>query len=127
MRRTSLNSILTVIALPVGLLMLILVVSHLSDHSDNAEPSSVKCQCPTMTESTVKINLSTVTNHDIVSASTSTTDIAFNNTSTTQPLSFCKEIDKSSPVQRAIIIYYPHHQSEYFFPEVRWYVQKNIS
>ncbi|CAF5079020.1 unnamed protein product, partial [Rotaria sp. Silwood1] len=32
----------------------------------------------------------------------------------------CEPIEKTSPVQRAIIIYYPHHQSEYFFPEVRW-------
>ena len=32
----------------------------------------------------------------------------------------CTEIEKSSPVQRAIIIYYPHHQSDSFFPEVRW-------
>jgi hypothetical protein len=37
-------------------------------------------------------------------------------------LTSCKEVQKNASVQRAIVIYYPHHQSEYFFPEIRWYV-----
>ena len=32
----------------------------------------------------------------------------------------CQDTDPKSAVQRAILIYYPHHQSDYFFPEVRW-------
>ena len=32
----------------------------------------------------------------------------------------CKNTDTNSSVQRAIVIYYPSHQQEYFFPEVRW-------
>lgn len=40
--------------------------------------------------------------------------------STIPPLPPCTPVEKEAAVQRAIIIYYPHHQSEYFFPEVRW-------
>jgi hypothetical protein len=40
----------------------------------------------------------------------------------TNRLNSCKEIDGNRSVQRAIIIYYPHNQKDYFFAEVRWYV-----
>ena len=35
-------------------------------------------------------------------------------------LSPCTSIGKELPIQRGILIYFPHHQSDNFFPEVKW-------
>ncbi|CAF4078946.1 unnamed protein product [Rotaria sordida] len=76
---------------------------EINDNTRLIEPKSVKCNCPSAQNSFPQIIpsvLTTIRNEVILKP--------------------CKEIQKGSPVQRAIVIYYPHHQSEYFFPEVRW-------
>lgn len=35
-------------------------------------------------------------------------------------LTMCQDLDKNSSILRAILIYYPDHQANDFFPEVRW-------
>ncbi|CAF0768936.1 unnamed protein product [Didymodactylos carnosus] len=65
----------------------------------------------------------------IVSTITETTRLVINTTipSVVIPSSnlsnthFCSENrQESDPVQRAVLTYYPYHQEEYFFPEIRW-------
>ncbi len=105
MRRITLRFILCAIGSTVGCIFVVFVISNSTGDTHKPESQSVICNCPVKQEIVPKIistvPVSTVTPHAAVF----------------RP---CKEIEKTSPVQRAIIIYYPHHQSEYFFPEVRW-------
>ncbi len=120
MRRISPRSILSAIGLSVCFLILLFIVNNLNTHTINTEPLPVKCDCPTLPPApppkveTVAVAKVEVPAAPKIDATTST--------QTPPPLPPCQPIEKESPVQRAIIIYYPHHQSEYFFPEVRWYV-----
>ncbi len=103
MRRISLRHICSAIVISVCCIVLAFVISNSDDNARITELQSVKCDCP-LTLETVRRVIPTVStiNPNAVRFAT------------------CKDIEKTSPVQRAIIIYYPHHQSEYFFPEVRW-------
>jgi hypothetical protein len=132
MRRISPRSVLTAIALSLFLLTLIFIINN----SHDIETPPVKCDCPTVVEAAPKIDKPIVvkteppvppkaeppappkTEPPVVPKTDTTTSTQ------TPPLTYppCKQVEKSSSVQRAIIIYYPSHQWEYFFPEIRWYV-----
>lgn len=105
MRRVSLRLIFTAIGFSLCFILIAFVTSNYSRNTNEKPFQSIKCDDPSAQEAGAKIS-SSISN--ITSKSTRS-----------KP---CIEVKKSSPVQRAIVIYYPHHQSEYFFPEVRWYV-----
>ena len=122
MRRISPRSIISSIGLSVCFLFIIFIVNNLTTHSTDPEPFSVKCNCPKIPPQIItqtipkevapgapKLEPLAAAKVDPVSVTTPP-----------PPLPPCKPVEYESPVQRAIIIYYPHHQSEYFFPEVRW-------
>ncbi|CAF1083831.1 unnamed protein product [Rotaria sp. Silwood1] len=117
MRRISFRSIFSTIALSACFLILIFLFTNLNNHSNDTELAQIKCNCPTVAELASKTEKITVPKAEV--SATPKID-AVTNTPTLQPLPPCKQVEQDSPVQRAIIIYYPHHQSEYFFPEVRW-------
>jgi hypothetical protein len=98
MRRISLRTMAFAILMCVSISLLIYAINI---YETNGQQQIIECDCPTHKE-----NVSTITK----STSHQRSD-AF------RP---CEQISNISAVQRGIIIYYPHHQSEYFFPEVRW-------
>lgn len=99
MRRISRRHILCTISLCIVCLCLIFLINNTKNSNSIGEPAVVDCDCSSKHgETTTKFPLVLSTN----------------------VLKSCEQVEKSSPVQRAIIIYYPHHQSDYFFPEVRW-------
>ncbi|CAF4526883.1 unnamed protein product [Rotaria sp. Silwood2] len=103
MRRITLRLILSAIGICICCILLVFIVSNFSNNIYEIESKSAKCNCPPTKNSFPQIipSESSITRIETI-------------------LKPCEEIQKSSPVQRAILIYYPHHQSEYFFPEVRW-------
>ena len=107
MRRITLRFILSAIGLCICCILLAFVIINLSTTNNNnsheVKSQSVKCDCPSSQNAVVKI----IPEGSLIN-------------STVERSRPCKEVQQSSPVQRAIVIYYPHHQSEYFFPEVRW-------
>jgi len=127
MRRIPLRSILSTIGLSVCFLIVIFIFNNLTTHPDEPDLPVVKCNCPTLPSSPPKIEtpiaakIETPAAPKIEASTTPKTD-AVTSASTVPPFPPCQPVDKNSAVQRAIIIYYPHHQSEYFFPEVRWYI-----
>ncbi|CAF3350277.1 unnamed protein product [Rotaria socialis] len=118
MRRVSIRLIVSAIALSVCFFVLIFIIINVNDHTEHLELPPYKCECPLVVEPGSKAEKLVVPK--IEAPSISKMDTASNSTQTMPPLPICRPVDKSQPVQRAIIIYYPHHQSEYFFPEVRW-------
>jgi hypothetical protein len=125
MRRISPRSILTAIGISVFLLTLVFVINN----PNEIETLPLKCDCPTVIEPAPKIENPVVIKTEApvipkVETPTAPATVASTTSTQTPPLTFppCQQVDKNSSVQRAIIIYYPHHQSEYFFPEIRWYV-----
>lgn len=134
MRRISPRSILSAIGLSVCLLIIIFIVNNLNAHTNDIEPPAapVKCDCPSLPPPAAKTEAPAVAKVEVPVVTKTETpkteapaapkvDTA-TTTQTTPPLPPCTPVGKDVAVQRAIIIYYPHHQSEYFFPEVRWYV-----
>ncbi|CAF3335253.1 unnamed protein product [Rotaria sp. Silwood2] len=105
--RVASRLIPSTIGICVCCIILVFIISNISNNTPEVESTSVKCNCPSTQNSFPQTT---------VLGSTTTTTTTQNKAI----LKPCEEIQKSSPVQRAIIIYYPHHQSEYFFPEVRW-------
>jgi hypothetical protein len=104
MRRITLRFIVTAIGLSLCFTVITLFVTgHFGGNSRDENFQSAKCDCPSALKAAPKIIRPVA-----------------NVTSNRARSSQCKEVQQSSPVQRAIIIFYPHHQSEYFFPEVRW-------
>ncbi len=103
MPRFTLRLIFSAIGLFVCFILLAFVMSNSGDKIHIQESQPVNCDCPLTQERVPNIIPSVLTVR-----------------SNKVRLATCKEVQKTSPVQRAIIIYYPHHQSEYFFPEVRW-------
>ncbi|CAF3342728.1 unnamed protein product [Rotaria sp. Silwood1] len=101
--RVTLRLILSATGISVCCFLLVLIVRNFSNNTHEKESKSVKCDYP-----------STQT---LFSQTTSSVSNITRNKPILKP---CKPIKKTSPVQRAIVIYYPHHQSEEFFPEVRW-------
>jgi hypothetical protein len=111
------------------------IVNNLNTHTSDIEPVPFKCDCPSLPPQPPKVEPPVVTKLEppavarveipivpkIEAPAPPKTD-ATTSTQTTPPLPPCTPVSQDSPVQRAIIIYYPHHQSDYFFPEVRWYV-----
>ncbi|CAF4331421.1 unnamed protein product [Rotaria sp. Silwood2] len=105
--RVASRLIPSTIGICVCCIILVFIISNISNNTPEVESTSVKCNCPSTQNSFPQTTV-------LGSATTTTT------TQNKAILKPCEEIQKSSPVQRAILIYYPHHQSEYFFPEVRW-------
>ncbi|CAF4391637.1 unnamed protein product, partial [Rotaria sp. Silwood2] len=104
--RVASRLIPSTIGICVCCIILVFIISNISNNTPEVESTSVKCNCPSTQNSFPQTT---------VLGSTTTTTTTQNKAI----LKPCEEIQKSSPVQRAILIYYPHHQSEYFFPEVR--------
>ncbi|CAM2722764.1 unnamed protein product [Rotaria socialis] len=114
MRRVSSRLILTAIGLCICCILLIFAVSNYGHSTEEIDQKTAKCDCTPSEKIAVQpVPLAPIATATAITTTTTTT-------TTTQILKECNETQKSSPVQRAIIIYYPHHQSEYFFPEVRW-------
>ncbi len=103
MRRITFRFVCSAIGVTVCLIFLSFITSNSSDTTGIQESQPVNCNCSLQQGVVPKI----IPSIPIVTQS---------------PITFrpCIEVQKTSPVQRAIIIYYPHHQGEYFFPEVRW-------
>ncbi|CAF4603953.1 unnamed protein product [Rotaria sp. Silwood1] len=103
MRRITLRLILSAISICICCILLIFIISNFGNDTHQTESKPVKCDCSS-TQNSFPQTIPSVSNI----------------TPNKPILKPCEPIEKTSPVQRAIIIYYPHHQSEYFFPEVRW-------
>ncbi|CAF1258541.1 unnamed protein product [Adineta steineri] len=121
MRRISPRSLLLSIGISLFLFVIIFIVNH---RSIDIEELPIKCNCPTVpaqTLPTINNTISIINATKIEAVTIQKVNIPTIAPSTTlPPLPPCKPVEKNSSVQRAIIIYYPHHQSEYFFPEIRW-------
>ncbi len=119
MRRITLRFICYTIGLFVCFILLAFSMSNLGDHTSIREfqPVPIKCDCPLQQEVVPKIIPKVPT---VIPTVPTVTPAVSTVTASTISSETCNEVQKTSPVQRAIIIYYPHHQSEYFFPEVRW-------
>ncbi|CAF0832488.1 unnamed protein product [Rotaria sp. Silwood1] len=105
--RVTLRSIITAIGLCMCCILLLFRYSNFDNDTHAKEPKPIECNCPSTQKSFPQTTPSTSQ-----STITTTRQVAI--------LKPCKPIEKTSPVQRAIVIYYPNHQSESFFPEVRW-------
>ena len=102
MRRTPFRSSLFIISLSVICLSLVFLINNSTNStSSSLEVQSTECNGLSKQE-VIPTEISSASDANIFKP--------------------CEQVEKTSPVQRAIIIYYPHHQSDYFFPEVRWYV-----
>jgi hypothetical protein len=102
MRRITLRFMLTAIGLSICFIVIVsFVTGHFGGNSTDENFQSTKCDCTRNAASNILLALTNFTSNKARSSP-------------------CIEVQQSSPVQRAIIIFYPHHQSEYFFPEVRW-------
>ncbi len=110
MRRISLRFVLCAIGSTVACIFIIFILSNSNSDTNKHESQSIPCNCPEAQATVPKII-------PTVPVSTTPTSTLTSHTAISKP---CIEVQKTSPVQRAIIIYYPHHQSDYFFPEVRW-------
>ena len=110
------RTLLSAIAFTAGLLVVIFVVTNWNNDGVEIEFPTVKCNCPTPTpraaENTKPSTPAKIETVAIVTKKETTSTM----TTTTPPLPPCNPISNESAIQRAIIIYYPHHQSEYFFP-----------
>ena len=100
MRRLYTRALLSAIGLSVCCILLAFVVSNSNQKHVTDEISPNDCNCP-MSQARAE---SLVNPTSMASAKV------------------CHEVKNESAVQRAIVIYYPHHQAEYFFPEIKWYV-----
>lgn len=121
MARVFRYSLIRAIALTAGLLVIIFIVTNWNNDYGDIEFPTVKCNCPTAAPpALVKTERVTKAKEVPLAPVTTTTTETTTTTTTTPPLPPCHPISNESAVQRAIIIYYPHHQSEYFFPEIRW-------
>lgn len=118
MRRISPRSITTAIAIAVCFLISTFIVNHFNRQSEEVDPA-LKCDCPTIAPEiiTSRIEVTVIQRVEVPVPSNGSSYFV---TKTLPPLPPCTPITAEAPVQRAIIIYYPHHQGEYFFPEVRW-------
>ena len=100
MRRISPRHILCAIILSVVCLCVIFLINNAtSSNSLFDESLKIDCDCSSK-EGEIPRRIPSVVNRNVLKP--------------------CEQMEKTSPIQRAIIIYYPHHQSDYFFPEVRW-------
>ncbi|CAF1077399.1 unnamed protein product [Adineta steineri] len=99
MRCVGLRFVLAAIGLSIFCILVVFVTSNSRDDIHEKLSQPTKCDCPLTKDapSIVPVLSSTVV----------------------KPKS-CVEVQNTSAVKRAIVIFYPHHQSEYFFPEVRW-------
>ena len=100
--RSSLSSIV----LFVCLIATILTVNHLYTLRDDPEVRAAKCNC---SELPLQVITPVVPKVEIAISTT-----------TVPPPPPCRPVETESAVQRAILIYYPHHQTGHFFPEIRW-------
>lgn len=99
MRRISLRNILCTISLSVLCLCVIFLINNATNSNDLDESLNIGCDCSSK-QGELRRRIPPVVNTNVLKP--------------------CEQVEKTSPVQRAIIIYYPNHQSDYFFPEVRW-------
>lgn len=107
MRRITLRLVISAIGVSILGILLIFTITNYGHKYEQIETKPVKCDCPVVE----KIVIQTVP---------AVVNTISPNISRIPIFKICNETQQSSPVQRAIIIYYPHHQGEYFFPEVRW-------
>lgn len=107
MRRLNRRLIATGIGAAVLCLIVIFALNAKSTENDDDEFQSKigKCHCPS--------------DHKATFPPESSAKIEMENPNVNR-FDLCKDTDPTSAVQRAILIYYPHHQGDYFFPEVRW-------
>lgn len=119
-RRGFPRSLVPAIGLSVGLLLVIFVITNWTNGYGEVEFPTVKCNCPTLAPQPVAKAVPAAETKAASTAAVVTSTATTTMTTTTPPLPPCIPVSNESAVQRAIIIYYPHHQSEYFFPEVRW-------
>ena len=107
MRRISYRLLLSAIGLSVGFILIVFVFSHSNGNdaaTENKPRQSAECNCPEISK-----------NKQNVASSSLLIQTSLPNKTAT-----CTEVKNTSAVQRAIVIFYPHHQRDYFFPEVRW-------
>lgn len=116
MRRISLRSIFTAVIGTAFFLLLIFVATNSNENFDENKLSSIKCNCPEKLPYVERVTAPKTEKNVEVKVETSTAE----STTTVPPLPPCQPVSNTSAVQRAIIIYYPHHQAEYFFPELKW-------
>lgn len=131
MRRISPRSILSAIVLSVCCIFIIFLMNNLNGALSEPEPLPVTCDCPKLPPQIitvlpakieppvppkVEVPVAPKVEDPPPAARVDPAPIS----PTIPPLPPCTPVEKDAAVQRAIIIYYPHHQSEYFFPEVRW-------
>ena len=101
MRRLIQRMVLLAIAVSLSLVLLATVIGNSGNDQQN-EHSADSCDCAKNPSAAAALRAVPLVNPNAN---------RFKN---------CKDTDKNSSVQRAIVIYYPSHQHEYFFPEVRW-------
>lgn len=101
MRRLIQRMVLLAVVVSLSLVLLTTVIGN-SGNDQHDEPSTDSCDCAKNPSAGAAIRAVPVVNPNAN---------RFKN---------CKDTDRNSSVQRAIVIYYPSHQHEYFFPEVRW-------
>ncbi|CAF1147464.1 unnamed protein product [Adineta ricciae] len=107
MRRISYRLLLSAIGLCVGFILIVFVFSHSNGGDVTPEKTprqSAECNCPETSKTKSNAAGSSI----------------LTQTSIPNKTAACKEVKNTSAVQRAIVIFYPHHQRDYFFPEVRW-------
>ena len=119
LRRISLRSILTLICLVICFLLSSFIATNLTREPTDVDPA-LKCDCPTIAPQiiTSRIEVTVIQRVEVPVPGGNVSTIYV--PQTPRPLPPCTHLTDDAPIQRAIIIYYPHHQSEYFFPEVRW-------
>lgn len=101
MRRGSRRALLAAIGLTSLCLFVLFLINHqYADSFGFSQPKSVEaaCDCPKPVENVEK---------KIEQPQEKSSKV-------------CRKVDKGSPIQRAILLYYPDHQKDYFFPEIRW-------
>ena len=106
MRRCGLKFLVTTIALTTTSILIIISTANSKSKRHDRENILVNCDCPQLK------------NDQHFLTPTNATEFK-----TTNQGNSCREPDRNSSIQRAIIIYYPSHQNDYFFPEVRWWVE----
>lgn len=127
MRRISLRTIFTAIATTACVLLVIFIITNTGDDPDHIEIEQVKCNCPTLPPNARVEQKESINQPKETAPPPSPTPEKTQPTTpttTTRPLPPCTEVSNTSAVQRAIVMYYPHHQIEYFLPELRWSVFK---
>lgn len=106
MRRISLRCICSAIGVCICCILLVFAVSNFNGNDRETKSALTNCDCPPQEKSNSEVA------PVIVTSTTVTPQLTV--------FKPCEAVQKTSPVQRAVLIYYPDHQKNEFFPEVRW-------